>query len=282
METPTHRGLRRAAVGLLLNSGCAAAATEVRCPIERYRVDAAGYLDPLPKSAGRGSRAGPDRRTPRSLDESRQAPRTPTLLERGERARTIIIECKQSRADFLRDRADAERLMDERAHLTAVKNALEVRILKVCEPELRTSGTSLFAELESWNFGESRLSSYRQVLDELRSLDRRLYGSSKFWRLAQYRLADALYVAAPLGMLRAHELPEGWGLLEISRAGITEGEWALSTPAPALAGNPSHRQRLLRNIAAALSVRVSRGMAAAEVRPTRAAADRENPGTARW
>jgi len=37
--------------------------------------------------------------------------------ERGaDRARTVIIECKQSRSDFLRDDADREELLRVRAH----------------------------------------------------------------------------------------------------------------------------------------------------------------------
>lgn len=45
METTTHLHLKRLAVGYLRALGCPAFATEVRCPIARYRVDVAGYLD---------------------------------------------------------------------------------------------------------------------------------------------------------------------------------------------------------------------------------------------
>jgi hypothetical protein len=241
METPTHKSLKSAAVRLLLANGCVAAAAEVSCPIARHRVDAAGYLDPLSKKPRRASIAEDSSLTP--------------ILTRGERARTIIVECKQSRADFLSDRADALALRERRAHLEAVRAAIEDRILKVCEPELRQTGSSLFPDLERWDFAKSRLASYRSVLRDLAAVDKQLHGSSKFWRLAHYRLADALYIAAPLGMLRPHELPRGWGLLEVSRSAVDAGQWHITSPAPLLEGRAMHRRRLLRNIAVALSKR---------------------------
>ena len=244
METRVHRELKLRAVRLMLDSGCAAAAPEVPCPIARHRVDAAGYLDARPQK--------PVRRLAATADAH------PALLTRGERARTIIIECKQSRADFLSDRADTPALLEKRAHLHAVRAAIEERILKVCEPELRRSGSSLFPDLEQWDFARSRLGSYQGVLRELARVDRQLHGSSKFWRLAHYRLADALYIAAPAGMLRAHELPAAWGLIEIPRHAERGEDWTISVPAPLLEGRTLHRQRLLRNIAAALAKRAHR------------------------
>lgn len=242
METLTHRSLKLRAVRLLIEHGCAAAAHEVACPIARHRVDAAGYLDALPKRPPRARRTPP-------------ADASPRLLDRGERARTIIIECKQSRADFLSDRADAPALLTRREHLNAVREALEERILKVCEPELRRGGTSLFPDLERWDFSRSKLSSYQGVLGELAAVDKRLHGSSKFWCMAHYRLADALYIAAPAGMLRPHELPPGWGLIEVPRHETSGDAWTISVHSPLHEGRLSHRRRLLRNIAVALSRR---------------------------
>ena len=45
MESIEHLELKRLAVAWLARLGCRAVATEVRCPIARYRVDAAGWLD---------------------------------------------------------------------------------------------------------------------------------------------------------------------------------------------------------------------------------------------
>lgn len=252
MESVVHSSLKAKSAALLRHLPgssapglCCAAATEVICPIARFRVDVAGYADPLPRD--RGLATAPHRAAS-------------VLLERGPRPRTIIIECKQSRADFLSDSADRDELLAQRDHLTGVRKALEDRIIKVCEPELRQSGSALFDELETWDFARSRVPSYRRIVRELRTLDARLHGSSKFWTLAHYRLADALYIAAPAGLIRPRELPEGWGLLEIGRAEAVrddacEDAWRITQPAPLLEGKELHRRRLLRNIAVALSRR---------------------------
>ncbi len=109
------------------------------------------------------------------------------------------------------------------------------------------SGTRLFAELENWDFSRSRVRSYRAVLNDLRKVDERLHGESKFWTLWHYRLADWLYIAAPRGLIDPREVPPGWGLLEFEpRNGLS-----VRVRAPELAGKPEHRQRLLRNIAVA-------------------------------
>lgn len=236
MESSLHLRLKRLALARLLLDGCCAGALEARCPIARFRVDVAAFADPLPKRA---------RLTP----STNQCP--DALINRGKAATTVIIECKQSRADFLSDARDANRLIDERAHLDQVRRALEERIVKVCEPHLRRSGSSLFAELEDWDLGESRVASYQRVLDELRSLDERLHGQSKFWTIARYHLADHLYIAAPLGMIHPRELPIGWGLIELPARVDSPLDLRVSTIGPAHACQPRHRQRLLRNIAVA-------------------------------
>jgi hypothetical protein len=81
METHAHRTLKRMALAFLRSQGCSAVATEVGCPICRYRADAAGYADVDP------------------LEQRRCEPRV------------IVIECKQSREDFLRDRRQVDRLL---------------------------------------------------------------------------------------------------------------------------------------------------------------------------
>ncbi|HMN39288.1 MAG TPA: hypothetical protein PKE29_00475 [Phycisphaerales bacterium] len=249
METSAHKVLRIQAVRLLVAGGCSAAGTEVRCPIARHRVDAAGYLDPLPRS-GRG------------VAWEAAAPTHEPRFVRGERARTVIVECKQSRADFLSDSRSIDDLVAERDRLLRVRSVLEEQIIKACEPHLRISGSRLFPDLEEWNFGNSRVGSYRAVLSDLRKLDERMHGESKFWLMAHYRLADWLYIAATPGVVRPREVPPGWGLLEIDAewgGGFEPGEHGPSgragvrvrAPAPQLSGKPEHRVRLLRNIAVA-------------------------------
>lgn len=243
MESAIHLHLKHSAVRFLLKSGCVAAAVEVRCPIARHRVDAAGYLDPQSRRMQVSGGEGP------ALSLANDPPRLP----KGVRAKTVIVECKQSRSDFLTDSRDADDLLVERARLERVKSTLEEQIVKVCEPQLRRSGTRLFAELEEWDFERSRIASYRGVLNDLRRIDERLHGESKFWTLWHYRLADWLYLAAPPGVIRTREVPPGWGLMELL-PGQTP---VIRVQAPELSGKPEHRQRLLRNIAVAATRRMT-------------------------
>ena len=234
METIAHRRLKLLALEFLQQSGCRAIATEVCCPISRYRVDVAGYQD-----AAIGER-GPPRRCP---------------------ARTIVIECKQSRSDFLRDGAQRERLLALRAELIKMRRHIEEHRIKVHEPHLRRSGTSLFPELEEWDFASSRIHGYRQLVGRIADLEDKLYGATKFFTLARYRLADRLYLAAPFGMIRRGELPGGWGLLEYGsrklRRGpgdqVPRGALHVSVEAKHQETRPKWRTRLLRNIAVAAS-----------------------------
>jgi hypothetical protein len=252
METPSHATLKRLAVQFLLWQGCRAVAKEVRCPGSKYVLDAAGYLDPRPRrERGRVMPAGPGPSGP--------------VASRDAVPRTIIVECKQSRADFIRDSRRAERLLAERGRLEAERARIEEERIKVHEPELRRSGGSLFPELETWDFAGSRLATYRRVLAALRRVDQRLYGQTKLWIIAQRRLADRMYIAAPAGMIAPRELPRGWGLLEAGReemvragAGRVNGRRGGEPPGLRLAAagedgdaREQHRHRLLRNIAVA-------------------------------
>ena len=230
METTTHLELKHLAVGFLRELGCRAVATEVGCPIARYRVDAAGYLD--------REHDGPDRW------------RSPTVRFDPVDPRTVMVECKQSRGDFLRDCRERDRLLAERAELDRLRRGIEERRIKVHEPHLRRSGSALFPELEVWDFESSRLLGYRRVVRRIRRVERRLYGETKFFMIARYRLADRLYLAAPRGLIRRGELPAGWGLLEQRRAGES---LRVTVEAPSMSTRPVHRLRLLRNIAVAAS-----------------------------
>jgi hypothetical protein len=231
VETTTHLHLKRLALRYLRGLGCRALATEVRCPIARYRVDVAGYLDGPPAHGQRtnGRRSG----------------------RRGEPA-TIMIECKQSRSDFLRDQREADRLIDMRDELERLRAHIEQARIKSFEPHLRRSETSLFPELDEWDFGASRLRGYRQVMRKLRRVEKQLHGETKFFMVARYRLADRLYLAAPRGMIRQRDLPHSWGLLECARRQPATG-LHVAVEAPPQPTRSRHRVRLLRNIAVAAS-----------------------------
>ncbi len=245
METFAHRRLKDLAVAFLRDRGCLAVATEVRCPISRYRVDVAGYQD-----STRDWQSGRKRR--------RRCPPT-----------SIVIECKQSRGDFFRDCEQTEALLARRADLQLIRQSIEEHRVKLEEPHLRRSGSALFAELEEWDFAASRLPSYRNVLDKLRRVDEKLHGHTKFYLTARYQLADRLYLATPRGMIRHCEIPPGWGLLECPIAWLEQSsscdrhdEPPVLKPivdAPQLRSSDEHRVRLLRNIAVSASI-VALGM----------------------
>lgn len=238
MESATHRHLKRLAVAFLRERDCRIVATEVACPFSRYRIDVAGYGE---------------------------------IRDRGERrVWTAMVECKQSRSDFLRDARSADRLIRDRASLDRLRQAWEEKRLKPQEPELRRSGTALFAELEEWDFTASREPGYQRLLRRLRKIDAKLYGETKFCMAARYRLADRLYVVSPAGLLRRRDLPMGWGLLEAPRRALADddpngdlfGESRLRMRVRS-ASHPSQekfRQRLLRNIAIAASNATARSM----------------------
>lgn len=263
METPSHAALKRLARAFLVRVGCCCAACEVLCPVARHRLDAAGYADDAIELPQPGERAGATLWSLAAAAPSRgrarpaTAPRTPT---------SVIIECKRSRSDFFRDGEDIESLLLERDRLRARRAEVEEQQIRRLEPHLRRSGSSLFPELETWEYTASRVPAYLRVKRELAAIDRRLYGHAKFSRVVRWRLADRLLVLAPSGLLRPGELPEGWGLLEVPRLWIgrearhhaaidplVDLPLRLTTPAPAHEATSIRRQRLLRNIAVALS-----------------------------
>jgi hypothetical protein len=234
METVAHLQLKRLSLVFLRAAGCMAFANEVRCPISRYRVDCVGYKD-------------------RDVEARTRCP-----------ARTIVIECKQSRADFLRDRETLEPLLKLRTHLETVRQSIEAERIRREEPHLRRAGTSLFAEMDEWDFAASRLPAYRKVLRRLRQLDEQIHGQTKFFVIARCQLADRLYVAAPRGMIRPCELPRGWGLLECSARCLEDVDvqarfdeppaLRMKVEAAELRPRADFRLRMLRNIAVAATM----------------------------
>jgi hypothetical protein len=140
---------------------------------------------------------------------------------------------------------------------------MEAQRIPVEEPHLRLVGSSLFAEMDEWDFPSSKLPEYRRVMRALRRVDRQLHGQTKFWTISRYALADRLYIAAPRGVVRPRELPPGWGLLEASRQAMREADpnadlWGRSllevrVRSAKFPGRARHRQWLLRNIALAAS-----------------------------
>lgn len=183
---------------------------------------------------------------------------------------TIFVECKVSRGDFLRDTAERPRLLLARARLQREFDHICEEFVKPGEPELRDSGNFLFPDMEAWALDRARSPALRAVRRELRRLDAAIHGQTKFFMLAQYRLAERLYVLAAPGVVEAvagaeggGELPRGWGLLvaeparEVSAPASAEcpvsGAFTALrevVPAPELDSPAVRRLRVLRNIAA--------------------------------
>lgn len=262
MESHAHAMLKRLVAAHLRAEGYLAVAREVRCPGSRYRVDVAGWLDRLPPP-----RKVNDRDEPTLWAASPGA--IPSARTRQCEPRTAVVECKQSRGDFIRDDARAEELIALRAEAEQWRRHLEEHRIKPHEPELRESGSALFPEMETWDFARSRLPAYRRLLKRIRRIEMQLHGETKFCLMARYRVADHLWLAAPRGLIRAVEVPTGWGLLEIPRAWLRRDAAcddkacvtgaALPRPvrvavaAPQHATKPQQRLRMLRNIAVAAS-----------------------------
>jgi len=271
MESLSHRTLKRLAAAFLRTEGCCAIGLEVRCPSSRYRADVAGYLDRVPYP-DQVSEAG------ESLLWSTVSKDACSRRSRACEPRTIVIECKQSRSDFLKDDRKAEELIALREELRGWKTHVEENRIKEVEPELQRSDSSLFPDMEEWDFHESRLRSYRRLLARIHRVEEQLYGGAKFSLMSRYRIADHLYVAAPCGMIRKKEMPGGWGLIEFSRDSLASGcvtpdpparespsrgapsgaavlqespPWRMAMRPCAIASPPERRARLLRNIAAA-------------------------------
>lgn len=132
---------------------------------------------------------------------------------------TAVIECKQSRADFLRDRADEAAVEAELAVLARRAFALD-GLIGTHRPEWRT-GDTLFPELDSV-LPAGRHDGRRRLHRALAVARRALAERTKFARLERYCSADELWLAAMPGVCRPGELPPAWGWLEFAPGGFLE------------------------------------------------------------
>lgn len=226
-ETEGHRKLKRLAFEWARAAGFSFVACEVRVPKSGYRADVAAL--------SRGPEA--------------------------EEARTALFECKQGRADFLRDQVDEAAA---KAELRAVAERIrELRaLLATHRPDLRR-GESLFAEFDSYDFGDMRHETLHGLEARLDELQLKLLTGVKFARLHKYHAADFLYLVTEPGLLERAELPNGWGWLE------REGE-ALVLREPPLRHQSSRDSRLawLERIALAGSAASRRLIGAGVVQKT--------------
>ncbi len=179
-ETTAHRELKALSVDWLRGRGCDAIALEVKLPLSKYRVDVAGYCS---------------RR--RMLDFPGD---------------TFAIECKQSRADFLRDAGLEEESKWERCELRERLRVLRA-LLAMHLPQCRRH-QSLFSEYDTFDFCDWRHDVWYRLTRRLQALENRLEHGVKFSKIARYGCANYCYIAASDGVVDTDsEIPVGWGLL---------------------------------------------------------------------
>lgn len=209
-ESEGHRNLKRLAFEWARAAGFLFVACEVRVPRSGYRADVAA-LSGGPSSEG---------------------------------ARTALFECKQHRADFLRDQVDEPAAKEELRALAERVRELRV-LLAAHRPDLRR-GESLFPEFDSYDFAGMRHETLHGLEARLDELQRKLLRGGKFSRLRKYRAADFLYLVTEPGLLARHEVPNGWGWLE------REGEaLVLREPPERHESSTAERQAWLEGIALA-------------------------------
>jgi hypothetical protein len=98
---------------------------------------------------------------------------------------------------------------------------------------------------------------------EIRALERRVYGGTKFDRMMRWRIADLLLLVIPRSLLSVAHVPEGWGILVAEDAQLeAAGDWPAELELhrrPAMIGSrPDLRVQLLNRIALSGTRRLNR------------------------
>jgi hypothetical protein len=206
-ETKSHAELKRLSLAWAQTNGFELCATEVRVPRSGFRADVAACT-------------------------------------RHSEPRTAVFECKQARADLLKDAYAEEATRQKLTELTERRRTLEA-LLAVHFPDLRR-GEALWPEYDTWDFSRLEHRTYRDVLADLDTVQRRVVRGTKFSKMFRYRCADLLYLVVEDGIFAEAEIPAGWGLL-VRRGGALEN---VRRPA-GLTSSPTQRYALLQAIAAA-------------------------------
>ena len=185
-ESPQHLALKQAAIAWALENGYTIAAPEIRIPRSSYRADVVAV--------------------------------TTTLKGGPQITRSAIFECKQSRSDLIKDSRLVQKTLERIGELTARKQTLD-SLLGPHYPSLRTSD-ELFNDftvpVDPATLGHE---GYTAVTRELGILQNRLYGKTKFDRLIHYQNADLHYLVTTPGLFQPHEVPSGWGHLQLDESG---------------------------------------------------------------
>jgi len=130
---------------------------------------------------------------------------------RGDARRTAVFECKQARADLLKDARREEESRKNVAELGERLKKLE-ELIGGHRPDLRR-GESLFPEYDAWDFSGLEHATHRQVVADLAMWQERLLSGTKFAKLWRWRGADYFYLVSEPEIFAEAEVPAGWGLL---------------------------------------------------------------------
>lgn len=210
-ETESHARLKALALAWAEVNGFTQAAREVRVPRSGFRADVVA-LD----AAGTGTVA--------------------------------VFECKQARADLLKDAHDETHARMAVAALRERQAVLEA-LLAVHRPECRR-GDALWPEYDTCDFSTIEHRTYARVRRELQTLQRRVREGTKFSRMTRYRCADFLWLVVEPDILAAAEVPARWGLL------VRQGdELVRQRPAERLEPLAAQRDALRRNVEIATGLR---------------------------
>ena len=128
-------------------------------------------------------------------------------------ATVAVFECKQSRGDLDRDNHRQNELTAKLKNLQERRDKLEC-LLAVHYPSLRTSD-SLFPEWATFDFLAIDHAAYRQTIQKIACIQRQVFDNTKFDLMSRYKLGNLHYLVTTPALLNEHEIPLGWGLLEM-------------------------------------------------------------------
>jgi hypothetical protein len=209
-ETFEHKELKRLATVWAIEAGFGLCGREIRVPASNFRADVAACRKPVPGSPHPGE--------------------------------TVLFECKQARADLLKDSRPENETRKQLAVLRDRQLELE-DLLARHMPSLR-HGDSLFPEYDSLDLKGFRHETIRKVRREAETLSRRVFGGTKFDRMVRYRCADFCYLVMAEGLATGYAPPQGWGILVVE-----EDHLRLDRRPVRLDADPAQRLALLASIA---------------------------------